>query len=252
MLQAKPKAMFYIPSKPSPSEVVEKISSKKVLDSNERILMPSNHAFILLNTGERITRSIIGSIGKTHIEKGDIYIFSSQSRGVTLSSDKLSYSYARINPEYTQAFFPTTSNLSRDCFEKLSSNQITWSVVHFEMYIQELCNKLDANGICKTTLDTLALIREHNGDIKIKEIYDQLGISKSFLEQKFFAAIGLSPKEFCKIEKMKNFIALYKQFCQDMNLTQLTYKSGYYDQSHLNKDIQYFMGSNPREFVKTQ
>lgn len=55
--------------------------------------------------------------------------------------------------------------------------------------------------------------------------------------------IGLTPKEFCRIEKLNYFIRTYKQESEG-TLTELTYKCGYYDQSHL---IKYFLNTSPRD-----
>ena len=69
------------------------------------------------------------------------------------------------------------------------------------------------------------------------------------MEEKFSKSLGISPKEFCKIEKLNHFLSNFFQY-EDMNLTQLTFKSGYYDQSHLIKDFKYFVDLSPRRYLK--
>ncbi|MEO1253829.1 MAG: helix-turn-helix domain-containing protein, partial [Bacteroidota bacterium] len=83
--------------------------------------------------------------------------------------------------------------------------------------------------------------------ISIKEIYSLLNISKSKLEQHFNREVGLTPKEFCKIEKLNCFINSYKEDTSQ-SLTELTYQCGYYDQSHLIKDFKYFLDTSPKKF----
>ena len=109
--------------------------------------------------------------------------------------------------------------------------------------------------LCESKIDLVVkcatqLIKAHRGEIKIRELNDQLGVCKSTLEEKFSKAMGLSPKEFCKVEKLNNFLMNYRIHQANMNLTQLTFKCGYYDQSHLIKEFQYFADISPRKYLK--
>ena len=97
---------------------------------------------------------------------------------------------------------------------------------------------------------SIALIRHVRGDIRVKELNEELGVCKSTLEEKFNRNLGLSPKEFCKIEKINQFLDNYQQHKDEMTLTQLTFKSGYYDQSHLIKEFRYFVDLSPRKYLK--
>ena len=94
---------------------------------------------------------------------------------------------------------------------------------------------------------SIELIKDSHGQIKIKELYETLNVSKSTLEQYFIRETGLTPKEFCKITKLNHFIASYENN-EAESLTELTYKCGYYDQSHLIKDFKYFLDTSPRRY----
>lgn len=118
-----------------------------------------------------------------------------------------------------------------------------------EAYVR---SKNDSNYESDTFLrQAIDMIRKCHGDIRIKDIYETLEVSKTFLEQRFNQHIGISAKEFCKVEKIKTFMKNYHEHNGSLNLTQLTLKSGYYDQSHLIKDFRYFMDCNPKEFLKS-
>ena len=99
--------------------------------------------------------------------------------------------------------------------------------------------------------DAIDLIKKYKGEIKIKDVFETLGVSKSLLEQRFSLAIGLTAKEFAKIEKLNHFISNYYKYKDSLNLTQLTFKSGYYDQSHLIKDFRYYTDQSPGEFLRS-
>ncbi|MFY0608039.1 MAG: AraC family transcriptional regulator [Cyclobacteriaceae bacterium] len=120
-------------------------------------------------------------------------------------------------------------------------------------YCQEVLDDLIDEQLEKESNSSFAmgaeLIKEAMGQITVKEIYENLCVSKSKLEQDFLKSVGLTPKEFCKIEKLKNFVTSYYNSAH-LSLTELTYKCGYYDQSHLIKDFNYFLDISPKRFFE--
>ena len=115
-------------------------------------------------------------------------------------------------------------------------------------YITEL--KVSSGVVVDPVIkSTIEKIREQRGEIKIKELNELLGVCKSTLEQRFSREVGITPKEFCKIEKLSYFIRNYTQNSDHMTLTQLTFMSGYYDQSHLIKDFKYYVEESPKRFL---
>lgn len=85
----------------------------------------------------------------------------------------------------------------------------------------------------------------------IREIADELGISRQHIVRLFDAHLCKSPSVFRKIERfrktLRNRVALLSE--QD-NLTSLTYESFFYDQSHLIKDFKSLTGMSPRKFFE--
>lgn len=99
----------------------------------------------------------------------------------------------------------------------------------------------------KLVLAALAIIHKAKGDIRIKDLLDQLHISQSPLEKRFRQAVGTSPKKFASIVRMKNVI---KQYDPANSLTDLAYEGGFYDQAHFIKEFKTFTGDTPENFFK--
>jgi AraC-like DNA-binding protein len=97
----------------------------------------------------------------------------------------------------------------------------------------------------KLVLAALALIHKSKGNIRIKELTDQLHISQSPLEKRFRQAVGASPKKFASIVRLKNVI---QQYDSSNSLTELGYEAGFYDQAHFIKGFKTFTGDTPEKY----
>ena len=97
----------------------------------------------------------------------------------------------------------------------------------------------------KLVLAALSLIHKSKGNIRIKELMEQLHISQSPLEKRFRQAVGTSPKKFASIIRLKNVIQQYNTVS---SLTELGYETGFYDQAHFIKEFKTFTGDTPEKF----
>jgi AraC-like DNA-binding protein len=95
---------------------------------------------------------------------------------------------------------------------------------------------------------TIGQMKKENGNISIKALEQQLGISTRQIERLFRAKLGLSPKEMSKIIRLNSaFSSLEKE--PDMSLTSLAYQAGYYDQSHFTRDFKGIAGVSPTKLL---
>lgn len=97
----------------------------------------------------------------------------------------------------------------------------------------------------KLVLAALALIHKSSGNIRIKDLMDQLHISQSPLEKRFRQAVGTSPKKFASIVRLRNAIQNYDP---NVSLTELSHEAGFYDQAHFIKEFKTFAGETPEKF----
>ena len=94
-------------------------------------------------------------------------------------------------------------------------------------------------------LAALALIHRSKGDIRIRDLMDQLHISQSPLEKRFRQAVGTSPKKFASIVRLKNVVQHYNV---GASLTELGYEAGFYDQANFIREFKTFTGETPEKF----
>lgn len=90
-------------------------------------------------------------------------------------------------------------------------------------------------------------IRAANGIIRIKELASALYISQDAFEKRFRRIVGISPKQFAYIVKMR---AIVNSVLHKRSLAGIAFDAGYYDQPHFNKDFKLFTGQTPTEFMK--
>lgn len=92
------------------------------------------------------------------------------------------------------------------------------------------------------------LIRNCTG-IKIKEVADKVCISQRQLERAFKDKVGISPKHYLRITRMKDVLR-YLNDHQELNLVKVAYHCGYFDQAHFINDFKRFTGKKPSVFIK--
>ncbi|PJZ67362.1 hypothetical protein CH371_04805 [Leptospira wolffii] len=90
-------------------------------------------------------------------------------------------------------------------------------------------------------------IQEAKGDVSIRQLVSDLGISQSKLERDFKERIGLSPKEYASLVR---FGEIFEHSEESENLTDLAYRSGYYDQAHFIREFRKFSGVSPKEWFR--
>lgn len=113
---------------------------------------------------------------------------------------------------------------------------------------QYLLSKLYPGEPDKLVLAALEKIHAAKGIIKIKELTQSLYISQDAFEKRFRRVVGVAPKQFSNIIRMKYIVSngLTKE-----TLTEVAFNAGYFDQPHFNKDFKLFTGKTPTEFINT-
>ena len=225
------------------------------------VLVPDNNAEVFIPIDSTIDFKCIGGVRSIALRSGQAYFLMPRRRGAEIALEGNSkFFILKINPIYAKKITSGLDEVSTGIFEMgLNSEQIGAICDGYEMDKYELSDLMenllsDASDIYDynmTILDALEQIRQSCGTTSVKEIYSNLGVSKSKLEQHFNREIGLTPKECCKIQKINCFINTYRE-SDDLSLTELTYQCGYYDQSHLIKDFKYFLDTSPKKFFCDQ
>jgi AraC-like DNA-binding protein len=83
----------------------------------------------------------------------------------------------------------------------------------------------------------------------IADVTDQIGISQRWFIQVFRDAVGLTPKQFCRVLRFQEVLKRIRQG-QQVDWVTIALDCGYYDQAHLIRDFQLFSGLNPTSYVR--
>lgn len=89
------------------------------------------------------------------------------------------------------------------------------------------------------------------GMISLNRLTDQAGITQRHLSRKFQQHIGLSPKEYLRVSRFIHSLGQLKNNPQ-CSLTDIAYRSGYYDQAHFIRDYKDYTGHTPGEVLRSQ
>jgi AraC-like DNA-binding protein len=114
--------------------------------------------------------------------------------------------------------------------------------------LRSLCAVLSARLGAIAMPDSLAahaarrLLRDP-GHTSIASLADAAGVSSRQLERRFLAAIGLTPKTFARIARFQRVCTHLEATPDTLSLAAVD--CGYYDQSHLARDVRDFSGSTP-------
>lgn len=219
-------------------EPADSVPKRQYTAEETPLILPPSNQVEILTTNEAINIQMLGRTRPMAMESQHTYVLQTRSKGMTVNARQ-----------------PTVIDI-----QYVSPLNVRWSCLDFRQVVPGVW-KLDRDekvelrneNICgnkKQIKLALELIHESNGRISVKDIYEQLLISKSTLEKNFTHVMGITPKEYCKIEKLKNFIESYFIFPEE-TLTEITYRCGYYDQSHLIKDFKSIVGITPRKYFSS-
>jgi AraC-like DNA-binding protein len=90
-------------------------------------------------------------------------------------------------------------------------------------------------------------IREHKGMVLVNELAEIAGLSERQLQRRFKEEIGLSPKAFCSVVRFNHVYSEMKRTGKlDLDVA---IACGYFDESHMLKDLTYFLGKTPKRFA---
>jgi len=119
-------------------------------------------------------------------------------------------------------------------------------VKHIEMFlVRQLSHKTEYSW--NRIFHNIELINRTNGIITPGELASAACLSRKQHERLFKQLVGLPPKQFLKIIRFQNALFM-RQLHPGESLTELAYRCGYYDQSHMINDFRELSGITPRQY----
>ncbi len=153
-----------------------------------------------------------------------------------LTDERICFSTVQSNPD---SEVESWTNMAKSHPERIKI---------LETYLLELIKKTGYGD--PAIIDAANEIFYTKGKINVTELLDKVPMSRRNFERRFLEEVGVSPKTYAKIRRFGYTCSLMAGN-RDINLMDVLYKGGYYDQSHFIKDFKYFSGRTPRKYAKT-
>ena len=116
-----------------------------------------------------------------------------------------------------------------------------------ETYLLNLLKSNSADFEFRRINHVIEMIKQTYGNIHINQMASGACLSRRQFERVFAEYVGISPKQYQKIIRFQ-YALFQKQQNNNLNMTELTYGSGYFDQSHFINDFKSMCGLTPKQY----
>ncbi len=116
-----------------------------------------------------------------------------------------------------------------------------------EKFLHDCIQRSEKKWHQERMIHGINLISKTLGMIGIERLASETCFSRKQFERIFAAYIGTSPKKFIRTVRFQHAIR-ERSFCSHLSMTDLTYRCGYYDQSHMINDFQKLSGMSPKRY----
>lgn len=89
----------------------------------------------------------------------------------------------------------------------------------------------------------LTLVENCKGQITVRRISEELNVNYKWLERSFHSHIGLTPKEYIRLQRFKHTYIDLIESKGKQRLFDIAIDNGYYDTGHMLKDLKHFAGT---------
>lgn len=92
-------------------------------------------------------------------------------------------------------------------------------------------------------------ITRANGNLSVKALSENIGISQKHLITQFKKSVGVSPKQLSRVARFQKVLTQIDPM-QPVDWRTIAHACHYYDQSHFNRDFAAFTGMSPSKYVQ--
>lgn len=91
-------------------------------------------------------------------------------------------------------------------------------------------------------------IKQHDGMLRLDDLYRQIGASPRHISTKFKAATGVNPKVLSRVLRLQALLDVVDPN-GDVSWTDLAHRFGFFDQAHFNRDFRTFSDLHPSQYL---
>ncbi len=121
-------------------------------------------------------------------------------------------------------------------------------IIHLENF---LIKRLIHNNEFERVEHAIKIIENSKGQIKAQDIAHEVCLGIKQFERTFSKYVGINPKKYASIVRFQNVIQMKREH-KDLNMSQLAFDNGYYDQSHFIHDFKSLTGFTPKSFFNAR
>lgn len=118
-----------------------------------------------------------------------------------------------------------------------------------DFLIKKLLNSKKTNT--SWLFDFIKRINTKKGDINLLSLCKEFNISIRQLERKFKQEVGLSPKLYSRIIRLRHVKGELSSL-EIPDLTTTAYETGFFDQAHFTKEFKFFMNETPKNYLENK
>ena len=89
---------------------------------------------------------------------------------------------------------------------------------------------------------------ETSGQCSLKAVAQSVGFSQQYIRRIFERFIGLSPKQLAQVVQLQRILQAF-EMQQQVDLQDIAFNGGYYDQAHFIKNFKKFMHTTPKKYL---
>lgn len=111
-----------------------------------------------------------------------------------------------------------------------------------------LASRASAHELDPTIERAVALLDRDDGDLRIAELADAVGLGLRNLQTRFLAAVGMTAKEYARVRRLQ---ALLRSLDDERaDIADAAARHGYADQAHATHDLSSWTGTTPARLVR--
>ena len=129
----------------------------------------------------------------------------------------------------------------------LEATNIENKIQIIEKFATNRLNILSRNSDYMLFSIIVDFIKEKKGEIRFDYITEHFNINYKKIERLFNHFLGITPKTYIRIVRFNATIHIQSKI-KDLNLTQLGYELGFFDQSHFIREFKTFTSLTPKDF----
>ena len=95
----------------------------------------------------------------------------------------------------------------------------------------------------------IAMLRHSRGGARIRDVAAALGVGERRLERAFDRSVGISPKVFARVMRLRRAANRVTHAPKATSWTSLAFEAGYADQAHLIREFRALTGLTPEQYV---